>query len=181
MGDGDCVCVFSSWMSASIISSVSAAIGRQCKPGTIVITTEFPLDLEGMLDPTNDPDELLYSHCTYDGDFDDPEDSQEWYRFCAEEGIQSIPFKFDLLETIDGYCWLTGGISTAFIHRVSSSAWDKFTPVPPTKDQVLSDEELSAMAWMYGLKSQKKDFYRDVRNNMIFHGFAEKWYKDLDT
>jgi hypothetical protein len=177
-GDSDCVFVFSSCMSQSIISSLSKAIGYQCKPGTIVISTEFPLELEGMVDPSNDPDELTYSYCTYDGDFDDPDDVEEWYRFCAEEGMEPKPFKFKLVETIDGYCWLTGGISTAYIHRVVSSAWEEGRGPPDAKE--ISNEEEAAMAWIYGLKHQTKDFYRDVRNNMIFHGFSEKWYKDFE-
>lgn len=177
-GDADCVFVFSSCMSKSIISSLSKAIGHQCKPGTIVISTEFPLELEGTVDPSNDPDELKYSHCSYDGDFDDPDDGEEWNRFCAEEGIASKPFKFELLETIDGYCWLTGGVSTAYMHRVVSSAWE--AGVGPLHAEEISNEEEAAMAWIYGLKHQTKDFYRDVRNNMVFHGFSEKWYKDLE-
>ncbi|KAI2497044.1 hypothetical protein MHU86_17470 [Fragilaria crotonensis] len=177
-GDSDCVFVFSSCMSKSIISSLSKAIGYQCKPGTIVISTEFPLELEGTVDPSNDPDELRYSHCNYDGDFDDPDDREEWYRFCAEEGIEPKPFKFELVETIDGYCWLTGGVSTAYIHRVVSSAWEEGRG--PSDAKEISNEEEAAMAWIYGLKQHTKDFYRDVRNNMIFHGFSEKWYTDLE-
>lgn len=177
-GDSDCIFVFSSCMSRSIIAGLSEAIGRQCKPGTIVITTEFPLNLEGMVDPSNDPDELKHSHCDYDGDFDDPDDAEEWVRFCAEEGIESRPFKFELIESIDGYCWLTGGLSTAHIHRVVISA-RREGDTPPTAGEI-SSEEMAAMAWMYALKQQSSDFYRDVRNNMIFHGFSEKWYNDLN-
>ena len=177
-GDADCIFVFSSCMSKSIISSLSKAIGSQCKPGSIVISTEFPLELEGAVDQSNDPEELRYSHCNYDGDFDDPADGEEWDRFCSEEGIESKHFKFELVETIDGYCWLTGGVSTAYIHRVLSSAWVE--GAGPSDAEEVSTEEEAARAWIYGLKHQTKDFYRDVRNNMIFHGFSEKWYKDLE-
>ena len=177
-GDSDCVFVFSSCMSSSIVSGLSKAIGRQCKPGTIVITTEFPLELEGVIDSMDDPDEQKYAHCDYDGDFDDPDDAEEWARFCEEEGIEAKPFKFELVESLDGYCWLMGGFSTAHIHRVITSAWEE--GASPSSTQEISEEEQAAMAWIYGLKHHTDDFYRDVRNNMVFHGFSEKWCKELE-
>jgi hypothetical protein len=181
-GDADVIFCFSSCMSSSIIQGLSKAIGRQCKPGTIVITTEFPLQLEGTINPLDDPEESTYVHCNYDGDFDDADDAAEWARFCDEEGIESkIPFQFDLLESMDGYCWLTGGLSTAHIHRVVTSAWTEEGAVAAAdaSSNEMSKEEKAAMAWIYAQKQQTGDFYRDVRNNMVFHGFSEAWYKDL--
>lgn len=183
-GDSDVIFCFSSCMSSSIIGSLSKAIGRQCKPGTIVITTEFPLQLTGMIDPTDDPEEEKYVHCQNykNSDFDDPDDAAEWIKFCDEEGIESQqPFQFDLLESIDGYCWLTGGLSTAHIHRVVKSAWheESDAAAAAAEGDALSIEEKAAMAWIYAQKQPTDDFYRDVRNNMVYHGFSESWYKDL--
>jgi hypothetical protein len=181
-GDADVIFCFSSCMSSSIIQGLSKAIGRQCKPGTIVITTEFPLQLEGTIDPLDDPEESTYVHCNYDGNFDDADDATEWARFCDEEGIESqIPFQFDLLESVDGYCWLTGGLSTAHVHRVVTSAWTEegAAEAADASSNEMSKEENAAMAWIYAQKQYTGDFYRDVRNNMVFHGFSEAWYKDL--
>ena len=50
-GDSDVIFVFSSCMSQDLMGSLSLAIGRQCKPGSIIITTEFPLPLEGYIGP----------------------------------------------------------------------------------------------------------------------------------
>lgn len=175
-GDANVIFCFSSCMSSSIIERLSKAIGRQCKPGTIVITTEFPLMLEGTIDPLDDPDEEKYAHCTYDGDFDDPDDEQEWIRFCKEEGLESKPFKFELLESIDGYCWITGGNSTAHIHRIVASVGGA-DGGPPRQETTI--EEQAAMAWIYAKKKNPNEFYRDVRNNMVYHGFSPEWYADL--
>lgn len=90
-GDVDLIFVFSSLMTSDMMKDLSAAIGRQCKPGTIVITTEFPLPLEGTVG--------------------------------AVEGDPSIPsgsYKLELLDRVDGFVWVTGGISTAYIHSVVS-------------------------------------------------------------
>jgi len=176
-GDADCIFVFSSCMSSSIISRLSKTIARQCKPGTIVITTEFPLQLEGDISPLDDIEEdHKYSFCDYDGDFDHPDDEYEWELFCQEEGLKTEPFKFELLESIDGYCWLTGGSSTAYIHRLvmAPQILERMT------NDVTSDEELAGRAWIYSLQNEGKGFLRDVRNNMIFNGFPPEWYERLD-
>lgn len=86
-GDADLIFCFSSCMSGAI-PGISKAVGKQCKPGTIVITTEYQLESEGMTDP-------------------------------GEDGSEAKPFKFELLESHDGYCWLTGGLSTGHIHRLA--------------------------------------------------------------
>ena len=38
----------------------------------------------------------------------------------AEEDDPSMPFgiyRFEMLNQTDGYCWLVGGVTTAFIHN----------------------------------------------------------------
>lgn len=78
-GDADCVFVFSSCMPEGMRSNLGRAIARQCKSGTIVMTTEYPLSGG------------------------------------AEGGGSG---RFELLESIDGYCWVTGGSSTSHVHRL---------------------------------------------------------------
>ena len=95
-----------------MMQGLSKSFGRQCKPGTIIITTEFQLPLEGTIEPTED----------------DPQ-------------LRSGSYKLELVESIDGYCWLTGGESTAIIHRMVESLWeegeDERTPPEVTlEDQV---------------------------------------------
>eukprot|EP00957_Ditylum_brightwellii_P101274 7717122-Ditylum_brightwellii.AAC.1 len=94
LGDIDCAFVFSSCMTSELMAELSAAFGRHCKPGTIVITTEFPLILEGVIEPLEDDKDMPFG-----------------------------PYQIDLVENLDGYCWLTGGCSTAYIHRVTKSLW----------------------------------------------------------
>mmetsp|Transcript_3916 Transcript_3916/g.5978 ORF Transcript_3916/g.5978 Transcript_3916/m.5978 type:complete len:461 (-) Transcript_3916:11-1393(-) len=176
-GDADCIFVFSSCMSSSIISSLSKSIARQCRLGTIVITTEFPLQLDGEISPLDDSEEdHKYSFCDYDGDFDNPDDEEEWEFFCQEEGLRSETFNFKLLESVDGYCWLTGGCSTAYIHQLVNSTQSFTRKV----ENEISDEEMAARAWIYSLQNQGEGFYRDVRNNMIFNGFTPEWYEGLE-
>lgn len=45
--DADIIFCFSSCFSSDLLSGLSKQIGQTCKPGTIVITTEFMLPLEG--------------------------------------------------------------------------------------------------------------------------------------
>jgi len=87
IGDADIAFVTATCMSEEIMDSLSRAFGRQCKPGTIIITTDYQLPLEGYVDAVNS---------------DQP----------------SGQYKHELLEKIDGWCWITGGESTAYIHRV---------------------------------------------------------------
>ena len=80
LGDVDVAFVFSSCMKPDLIKELSNAIGRQFKPGSIVITTEFPLHLRGSVEQ-------------------------------IEEDI-SMPhgeFELQLLDKINGWCWLLGG------------------------------------------------------------------------
>jgi hypothetical protein len=94
-GDADCVFVFSTAMPKHVIDMISRAVGRQCKPGCIVITTEYQLPLEGVIEPSED----------------DP-------------SMPSGRYKLELVEELTGNCWCTGGTSTAFFHRVSESLWE---------------------------------------------------------
>lgn len=94
IGDADIVFVFSTCFSEEMMSKLSDCIGRQCRQGTIVITTEYKLNSAGTIPP------LPGTTMTF-GDYD-----------------------IDLVDSIDCYNWLVGGKSTAHVHRVKKSLWD---------------------------------------------------------
>jgi len=148
-GDVDCVFCFSSCMSTSILGSLSQSIGRQCRPGTIVITTDFHLLLEGTIPPY--PDDETLPHGEY---------------------------QLELLEQTDGYCWLTGGHSTAFIHRVRKSLWNGSGPrVKP--ELPASEKAFRAIKAMEETRDEAAvRFLNGVRNDMSFAGFPERWLPD---
>ena len=151
-GDVDCVFCFSSCMSTSILQSLSQAIGRQCRPGTIVITTDFPLLLEGTIPPF--PDDPSLPHGDYELELLDPKDG------------------------VDGYCWLTGGQSTAYIHRVKRSLWDDTGP--RVKPELPASEKAfrAIKAMEEGRDEAAVRFLSGVRNEMFFAGFPEHWLPD---
>lgn len=151
-GDADCVFVFSSCMTEGLMGSLSKSIGRQCKPGTIVITTEFMLPLEGTIDT-----------------------------FEADPRVPSGSYELQLIEKVEGWCWLTGGASTAYIHRVGKSLWKDGSGELKAPD--VSTEDMAFQA-VTDAESEKLNnlntFKRGVYNNMAFHEIPEAWRPKLD-
>ena len=88
LGDVDCAFAFSSCFSPDLMTLLGQAVGRQCKPGTIIITTDYMIPLENSIPQGNG---------------------------------RGGSYKLELAEKLDGWCWLTGGESTAYIHRVVES------------------------------------------------------------
>lgn len=82
--DASCIFVTASCLPSELLQSLSQ-VGRQCRPGTIIMSTDYPLPLKGS----------------------------------SEDGGSS--FRLELVEQVDGYSWVTGGDSTAYIHRVVES------------------------------------------------------------
>ncbi|KAL3761247.1 hypothetical protein ACHAWU_009973 [Discostella pseudostelligera] len=152
LGDIDCAFVFSSCMKPDIVRDLSAAIGRQCKPGTIVITTEFPLFLQGSVDPVENDASMPHG-----------------------------PYEIQLLEKIDGWCWLLGGESTAYIHRVKTSLWEDYAG-PRIMPQSSLEEEAFHLVQLIenGTLTDTSDFLRRVRNEMIFHDLPPEFIPDMD-
>lgn len=153
-GDADIIFVFSSCMTTPVLSSLAAAVGRQCKPGTLVITTEYMLPLVGAVPPVE-----------RDGRFP-----------CGS-------FRLGLIEKVNGWCWLTGGSSTAFVHLVKSSLWTPQQRGPLERPRP-SAEDMAfdvAMALESGTLTDPKRFLRDVRNNMVFQGFPTSFLPKLDN
>jgi len=152
IGDSDLIFVFSSCMSDAMMSSLSKAFGRQCKPGTIIITTDYALPVSGVIEPLED-----------------------------DENMPSGPYTLDLLESIDGWCWLTGGQSTAHIHRVITSLWEE--GIGPREKPVIPLEEQAyriVKAYEAGELTNTDKFLRDVRNSMIFAGLPDSWLPSMD-
>ena len=150
-GDSDVIFIFSSCMTSAMIEDLSQSMGRQCQPGSIVITTEFPLNLEGHIDAL-------------------PNDS-------------SMPFgdyKYELLETIEGYCWLTGGGSTAFIHRLVDSLWHEEATGPRVRPIICPEEQANSIISDFEALtlSNTTTFLRKVRNSMAFHDIIPEMFNE---
>ena len=149
-GDADIVFVFSSCMSEGMMQGLSKSFGRQCKPGTIIITTEFQLPLEGTIEPTED----------------DPQ-------------LRSGSYKLELVESIDGYCWLTGGESTAIIHRMVESLWEEGEDERTPPEVTLEDQAYRAIKFAEAQNSAM--FVRTIYNDMVFNDFPDHWLPKLQN
>lgn len=140
-GDSDLIFVFSSCMSPELLEGLSESIGRQCKPGTLVITTDYMLPLEGEIEPIDERDPNAAPHG---------------------------PFKLKLMEKVDGWCWLTGGASTAFVHRVEQSLWTESGPGRPLE---ISLEE-KCFKMLQALEEDREERYQKflvgVYNNLMW-------------
>mmetsp|Transcript_35478 Transcript_35478/g.72565 ORF Transcript_35478/g.72565 Transcript_35478/m.72565 type:complete len:422 (+) Transcript_35478:168-1433(+) len=152
LADTDCAFVFSSCMNPGLLEQLSIAIGRQCRPGTIIITTEFPLFLTGHIDPLED-----------------------------DESMPSGDYEIELLEKIDGWCWLMGGESTAYIHRVKSSLSNLYGGPKERPRLSLEEEAYQLVQLMEGEGlTDTKVFMRNVLNNMIFNDVPPEFLPELD-
>jgi hypothetical protein len=83
VGDVDVFFISSSAMPSEVLDMISKAVGKQCKPGTVVVSTDYEIPREGVID--------------------------------------GKPYRLELLETMDGYCWIVGGKSTAYYYRLVQS------------------------------------------------------------
>lgn len=142
-GDANIIFMFSSALNEALLAELSCAIGRQCQPGTVVITTDYQLNLSGTVPAVPGDDRL------------------------AQEG----KFRFELMEQIDGWCWCTGGQTTAYIHRLVESVGMPLPlarPVPTLQD----------VCFDVAMKFEKGEFKDDrfllgVANNCRFYGLPE--------
>jgi len=143
IGDVDVAFVFSTCMTEKLMGSLSRAFGRQCKPGTIIITTDFKLHLEGSIDPDEDDPNLPFGK-----------------------------FKFEVLEKVDGFCWLVGGKSTAYIHRVVQSLWVDEDGGRKEKPRLSKEEQAAKIVKaMQGnvLTNITTIELRSMKNALVFH------------
>lgn len=94
--------------------------------------------------------------------------------------LPSGPFQFRLMEKIDGWSWLLGGKSTAYIHQVVQSQWKPDqTPLDPPS---LSLEEQAYLAVQTAeQEADPRTFLVGVYNNMVFAGMPERFWPDLEN
>lgn len=149
-GDANLVFCFSSCMGEDMMQALGEAIGRQLKIGSIVITTDYMLPLHGVVPPILGHD-LTLNNCEY---------------------------RLSLVEKVDGWCWLTGGASTAFVHRVEQSlALGKLEQPKKT----LEDQCLEVVhAYETGTSTDTQRFLRNVYNNMVFNGLPERFFPKIE-
>lgn len=96
IADIDVAFISSSAMTSDVLEMISVAVGTQCKVGTIVVSTDYEIPSEGIVDGKS--------------------------------------YKLELLEVLDGYCWVVGGTSTAYFYRlVQSCDGLASTPSAPTE------------------------------------------------
>ncbi len=152
LGDIDCSFVFSSCMKPDLVEELSVAIGRQCKPGTIIITTEFPLFLKGNIEQLADDESMPHGR-----------------------------YEIQLLEKINGFCWLLGGESTAYIHRVITSLWTEYSgPKKPPQSSLEEEAFKLVLLIEKGELTDTNAFLRNVRNDMIFHDLPQEFLPDVE-
>lgn len=88
----------------------------------------------------------------------------------------------ELIESVDGYCFVTGGDSTVYIHRVVKSLWDGKGPRIPAEEDRIADMAYAAVhSAEEGMDAAAQRFRSGVRNNMVFAGFPEHWLPDVET
>jgi hypothetical protein len=93
IGDADAIFCFASCMPEPVRAALAIQIGRQCNTGTIVMTSEYPLNLSGPCPAVIDD----------------------------EERIPDGGYELELFDTVTGPCDVVGGTSTVYIHRVKQS------------------------------------------------------------
>lgn len=144
-GDANIVFVFSSCLPPNIRADLALALGRQCQPGTIVLTTEYQLPLGG--DIEKDPDDETLPHGSY---------------------------KMELLETLNGTNECTGGTSTVYVHKLVESLGDgepRCKPKLPVSEiafRVIKQLEAGEL-------NDPQAFLRNVSNQMVFLGLPDSW------
>jgi hypothetical protein len=150
IGDADIVFVFSSCMTQEMMGDLSDCIGRQLKPGVIVITTEFTLHTSGNILPLeNDP------------------------------GMPFGDYEIELLDEVDGWNWITDK-STAYIQRVKRSLWDGEGPRVKPRLKLEEVAFKTIRDFEAGNLTNIEKFMRQVRNNMLFHSIPDIIQTQLD-
>jgi hypothetical protein len=138
--------MFASALNPALLSELSLAIGRQCRPGTLILTTDYSLNLEGDVPPV-----------------------------VGDDRFSSGSYRLEIVDQIDGWCWCTGGQTTAYIHRLVASAHSQGIPhaldrpIPSLQDVAFQ----VAMQRERGELTDTDRFLRGVANNVRFQGLPE--------
>jgi len=150
IGDADIVFVFSSCMTEGMMGDLSDCIGRQLKPGAIVITTEYTLRTSGHIPPLENDANMPFGE-----------------------------YEIELLDEVDGWNWITSK-STAYIQRVKRSLWDGTGPrvKPRLKSEEVAFRAIRDLE--AGNLTNSDNFMRQVRNNMSFHSIPDMIQTQLD-
>jgi hypothetical protein len=148
-GDADLLFVFSTCMDSHVLTNLARAVGRQCQPGCLVLTTEYKLPMSGKLEPLEDDSDYPFGE-----------------------------FALELLESVTGSNQATGGESTVHIHRVTKALGNgspRSRPELSVSDvcyhAIKAAEDPSV--------NDAKDFLRRVSNQMAFVGLPESWRPKL--
>jgi hypothetical protein len=148
--DANLVFVYSSAMPYHILVDLARAVGRQCQPGTLVITTEYQLPLGGTIEPCEDDPTLPHGE-----------------------------YQLELLETMTGENESTGGLSTIYIQRLVRSIGDgirRSPPILPVSEIAYRVIQKLMLMEQGKLKNNPQQlFLRNVSNQMIFLGLPESW------
>jgi Histone methylation protein DOT1 len=104
-GDSDCIFSFSTCMNGQTMDLMGQAIRNQCRPGTVVITTDYRL-----------PETTSAGSSSSDDDDDD--DEPPWWLDDDSSPSRKRKRRIRLLKEIPTYCQLVGGECTAFLHQV---------------------------------------------------------------
>jgi hypothetical protein len=130
-------------MTQEMMGDLSDCIGRQLKPGAIVITTEFTLHTSGNILPLeNDP------------------------------GMPFGDYEIELLDEVDGWNWITDK-SIAYIQRVKRSLWDGEGPRVKPRVKLEEVAFKTIRDFEAGNLTNIEKFMRQVRNNMLFHSIPD--------
>jgi hypothetical protein len=92
-GDANIVFCFSTAMPYHVMIQLARAVGRQCLPGTLVITTEYQLPLGGIIETNNE----------------------------GNTNLPGGEYELELVETMMGPCTAVGGESLVYIHRMTKT------------------------------------------------------------
>jgi hypothetical protein len=147
LADLDIAFCFSSCLTPESMEKLAHALGRQCKPGSIIITTESPLPLKGMIEPVAD----------------DPT-------------MPTGMFEIELVQVVEGNCWVVGGKSTAYIHRIVHSLGDEYGKEKRIRPILPLDEQAFRLvqAMEKGVLTNTTTFIRNVENALVFYGFLDE-------
>lgn len=193
--DADILFCFSSCLNNNSRINLSRSIGRQCLPGTIVITTEYQLPEAGTVPAVpDDPDypcgeyelelvgeahlapmteklpninAIVIPRRRYRSfDADNSDAISSFSSFVTNSILLSL-----LLDTFVGPCAAVGGESTVYLHRVLKSVGTGQRRIEPK----LPVSELAYRAIQYMEKTDSTKFLIQVSNQMAFSGFPESW------
>eukprot|EP00593_Proboscia_inermis_P011333 CAMPEP_0171310036 /NCGR_PEP_ID=MMETSP0816-20121228/20239_1 /TAXON_ID=420281 /ORGANISM="Proboscia inermis, Strain CCAP1064/1" /LENGTH=449 /DNA_ID=CAMNT_0011793957 /DNA_START=211 /DNA_END=1561 /DNA_ORIENTATION=- len=155
LSDVDIAFCFSSCMDPPLLTFLSAALGRQCQTGTLIITTEYPLPLTGTIPPLDGDDTMPFGE-----------------------------YELEIVEVLDGDCELLGGVSTAYIHRVVSSLYQpgidgvgpRSKPVP-TLEQICQGLVVEIEE---GTLVDTEQFTKVIHNDMMFKGLGVDTLREMN-